>query len=127
MGTTAGTRSTPGSARAGESDVGGDERDEQYDLLTAALIGVAVGAGTALLLSALAPTPSRPAALRRSVKRGRGLARRGRAAALAAPEAVREQLGSYLETARDAIADTVEAELKDLRRAIRRRRRSLGL
>lgn len=125
MGTTAGTRSTLGSAREGESDVRDMDRDEQYDLLTAALIGVAVGAGTALLISALAPEP--PRGVQRAMRRGRKLATRGGRAALGAPEAAREQLGAYLESAREAIADTVEAELKDLRRAIRRRRRRLGL
>jgi gas vesicle protein len=125
MATTAGTRSTLGSARGGGSDVGGMDRDEQYDLLTAALIGVAVGAGTALLLSALAP--ERPVGVRRAMRKGRKLAARGGKVALGAPEAAREQLGAYLESAREAIADTVEAELKDLRRAIRRRRRRLGL
>lgn len=132
MGTTAGTRSTLGSAREGESDVRDMDRDEQYDLLTAALIGVAVGAGTALLISALVPEP--PRGVERAMRRGRKLAARGgklasrgSRAALAAPEAAREQLGAYLESAREAIADTVEAELKDLRRSIRRRRRRLGL
>jgi len=125
MGTTAGTRSTLGSAREGGPDARDMDRDEQYDLLTAALIGVAVGAGTALLLSAL--VPERPTGVQRAMRRSRKLAARGGRAALAAPEAAREQLGAYLESAREAIADTVEAELKDLRRAIRRRRRRIGL
>ena len=126
MGTTAETRNTPGSARAGEPEAGMD-RDEQYDLLTAALIGMAVGAGTALLLSALTPERPRPTRVQRAMKRGRKLAVRGGVAAKAMPEAARDQIGGYLESAREAIADTVEAELKDLRRSIRRRRRRLGL
>ena len=125
MATTAGTQSTLGSARAGGSDAMDMDRDEQYDLLTAALIGVAVGAGTALLISAFVPEP-RPG-VQRAMRRGRKLAARGGKAALVAPAAAQKQLGAYLESAREAIADTVEAELKDLRRAIRRRRRRLGL
>ena len=126
MGTTAETRSTPGSARAGGPDGRDMDRDEQYDLLTAALIGVAVGAGTALLLSALVPERPRPTRMQRAMKQGRKLAGRGGSGRVL-PAAAREQIGAYLEGAREAITDTVESELKDLRRALRRRRRRLGL
>ena len=40
---------------------------------------------------------------------------------------IQERLGEYFDTARDAIDHVVESELKDLRKAIRRRRRKLGL
>jgi gas vesicle protein len=102
------------------------DREEQYDLLTAALLGVAVGAAAALLVNAAIPRRDvHP--LRQAVRRGGKMARRSGRAVVAAPEAVRGQLGEYLKTAREAIADTVESELKDLRRSIRRQRRRVGL
>ena len=74
MSTTAQPRTSPGrrgrgsargSARAetrDERETGGAaDRDEQYDLLTAAMIGLAVGAGAALLLRR-GPGGSRPIA-----------------------------------------------------------------
>ena len=42
-------------------------------------------------------------------------------------EDVREQVGDYLESARNAIAETVEHEIRDLRKAIRRQRKKLGV
>lgn len=42
-------------------------------------------------------------------------------------EEIEERVGEYVESARDAIEHLVESELKDLRKAIRRRRRKLGL
>jgi hypothetical protein len=41
--------------------------------------------------------------------------------------AVREELGDALDSARDAVADVVESELRDLRKAIRRQRKRLGI
>lgn len=38
-----------------------------------------------------------------------------------------ESLGEFMEEARERIADTVESELKDLRKAIKRQRRKLGV
>ena len=38
-----------------------------------------------------------------------------------------EQVGGYLDDARKTVNKTVERELRELRRAIRRRRRSIGL
>ena len=102
------------------------DREEQYDLLTAALLGVAVGAAAAMLVSVSLPR-RQVHPLRKAARQGGQLARRSGRAAMAAPEVVREQLGEYLSSAREAITDTVEAELKDLRRSIRRRRRRLGL
>jgi hypothetical protein len=102
------------------------DREEQYDLLTAALLGVAVGAAAAMLVSASIPR-RQVHPLRQAARRGGKLAQRGGRAAMAAPEVVREQVGEYLSSAREAITDTVEAELKDLRRSIRRQRRRLGL
>lgn len=38
-----------------------------------------------------------------------------------------EQLGDYLQSARDAIDETVSHELNDLRKAVRRHRKRLGI
>jgi rRNA-processing protein FCF1 len=38
-----------------------------------------------------------------------------------------DEVGDYLSTVREAINDTVVGELKDLRRAIRRQRKRVGL
>lgn len=42
-------------------------------------------------------------------------------------EEIEGKLRDYFETARDTIEETVASELQDLRKAIRRRRRKLGL
>ena len=42
-------------------------------------------------------------------------------------EDIAERVGGYLESAREAIDDAVSHEVSDLRKAIRRRRRKLGL
>ena len=42
-------------------------------------------------------------------------------------EEIEERMRDYFESARDAIEHAVEDELKDLRKAIRRRRKKLGL
>ena len=42
-------------------------------------------------------------------------------------EAIEEKVRDYFEAARDHIDDFVESELKDLRKAIRRRRKKLGI
>jgi hypothetical protein len=42
-------------------------------------------------------------------------------------DAVREELGDALDSAREAVADVVETELRDLRKAIRRQRKRLGV
>lgn len=104
------------------------DREAQYDLLTAALLGVAVGAGAALLLSAGLNRPQ-PHPMRAALDRGRGMMKRRRGGRLRqlTPSAVRDQLGDYLEAAREAVADTVDAELKDLRRSVRRQRKRLGI
>ena len=41
-------------------------------------------------------------------------------------DAVREEIGDALDSAREAVADVVESELRDLRKAIRRQRTRLG-
>ena len=128
-----------------ESDRGRvSNRDQQYDLLTAAVLGAVIGAGAALMLRR-GPSGRRPlspvaraaggaaiVAARWANKRGRRgakwAARRGGELWDRVPVgAVREELGDALDSARDAVADVVESELRDLRKAIRRQRKRLGI
>ena len=150
-----------------------DEREQQYDLLTAALIGAAVGAGITLLLRRgpsgrrpvghLAGYAGRGAALAGLAglegakwAGGRGLegarwagGRAAEGARWAAPRARRgfrtavergeemidripvddvvEQVRDYVDTARDAINGVVKDELDDLRKAVRRQRKRIGI
>ena len=103
-----------------------------------------IGAGAALLLRR-GPTGRRPlspfasaaggaalTAARWAGKRGRTgarwAARRGEELWDRVPvDEVREELGDALESARHAVADVVESELRDLRKAIRRQRKRLGV
>jgi gas vesicle protein len=148
-------------------------REQQYDLLTAALIGAAVGAGITLLLRK-GPSGRRPVGpLTRYAGRGAALAglagfegakwagargldgarwaggRAAEGARWAAPRAKRgfrtavergeeiidripvddvvEQVRDYVDTARDAINDVVKDELNDLRKAVRRQRKRIGI
>ena len=119
-------------------------RDQQYDLLTAAVLGAVIGAGAALMLRR-GPSGRRPisplagvaggaaaGAARWAGKRGRQGARwaakRGSEAWDRVPvDAVREEIGDALDTAREKVADVVETELRDLRKAIRRQRKRLGV
>jgi len=123
------------SARDGE--IG---RDAQYDLLTAALIGAAIGA-TATLLLRRGPSGRRPVA---PVLRGAKWAGRGAMAASAAgarwarehgselidqipTERIEREVRETVGEARDRINGLVQHELRDLRKAIRRQRRRLGV
>jgi hypothetical protein len=150
-----------------------EDREQQYDLLTAALIGAAIGAGITLLVRR-GPSGRRPLgpALRYA---GRGAALAGMAgmegakwagsrglegarwaggraaegARWAAPRARRgirtavergeelidripvddmvEQVRDYVDTAREAINDVVKDELNDLRKAVRKQRKRIGI
>jgi hypothetical protein len=161
-------------ARASDPEMELDEdREQQYDLLTAALIGAAVGAGLTLLLRR-GPSGRRPVGpLIRYAGRGAALAgvagmggarwagerglegarwageRAAEGARWAAPRAKRgfraavergeelvdripvddmvEQVRDYVDTARDAINDVVKDELSDLRKAVRRQRKRIGI
>ena len=176
MGTTTKPEPTAGRNRARASDPEmdqDDEREQQYDLLTAALIGAAVGAGITLLLRR-GPGGGRPVgALGRYAGRGAALAglaglegakwaggrglegarwaggRAAEGARWAAPRARRgfrtavergeemidripvddvvEQVRDYVDTARGAINDVVKDELNDLRKAVRRQRKRIGI
>ncbi len=176
MGTTTKAEPTAGRSRALASDPEmevDEEREQQYDLLTAALIGAAVGAGITLLLRR-GPSGSRPVGpLMRYAGRGAALAglagfqgakwaggrgmegarwagdRAAEGARWAAPRAKRgfntavergedlidripvddvvEQVREYVDTARDAINNVVKDELTDLRKAVRRQRKRIGI
>jgi gas vesicle protein len=115
------------------------ERD-QYDLLTAAILGVVAGAGIALLFRGRRRKRT-PGALAREAKEMAGAAmgragRRGTKWAANRSEAmmdllpvedIAESIGDYVKSAREAIDDTVSHELNDLRKAIRRHRKHLGI
>jgi len=150
-----------------------EEREQQYDLLTAAIIGAAVGAGITLLLRR-GPSGRRPVGpLVRYAGRGAALAglaggegarwagnrgsegarwageRAMEGARWAAPRAQRgfrsavdrgeelvdripvddvvEQVRDYVDSARGAINDVVKDELNDLRKAVRRQRKRIGI
>ncbi len=150
-----------------------EAREAQYDLLTAAIIGAAVGAGITLLLRR-GPSGRRPIGpLVRYAGRGAGLAglaglegakragsrglegarwagdRAAEGARWAGPRAKRgfqsavdrgeelvdripvddmvEQVRDYVDTARDAINNVVKDELDDLRKAVRRQRKRIGI
>lgn len=128
-----------------------DRLDEQFDLLTAALLGVALGVGATMLMRR-GPSGHRPIGpMMRAAGRGARAAGRGSAAGLmwagargakgarwAGEQAgdlwdrvpvdeIQDTVGDYLESARDAIEDAVESELNDLRKSIRRQRKRLGL
>lgn len=122
----------------------GDGNDAQYDLLTAALMGVAVGAGLTFMLRR-GPSGRRPIAPALSGA-GRGLAWAGKHAWRASRDGatwagergdemwdkvprdeIRRSVRHGLSSAKESIDDAVEAELRSLRRSIRRRRKQLGL
>ena len=140
-----------------------EDREQQFDLLTAAVIGVAIGAGIALLVRK-GPSGRRPLlpvmdALGRGAKwsgamglegarwagdtippyasRARKGAARGAHWAreqsepllerLPALDDVTETVRDYVDAARDAISETVEHEARDLRKAIRRQRKRIGI
>jgi hypothetical protein len=133
---TPGARGRASSREAGEAD----RREEQFDLLTAALLGVALGAGVTMLLRQ-GPKGRRPgvtiarAAGRGAVRAGTLGAQGARWAAdrgeelwdRAGGDEMSERVRDYLDEARETISDVVSEELDDLRKAIRRQRKRLGV
>lgn len=129
------------SARPSEASGG---RESEYDLLTAALIGMTIGAGLTFMLRR-GPSGSRPVSpVMQGVVRGaswagrhtarlgsagaRWTAKRGEEAWDRIPrDEIRDHVSDYAGRARSALDDVVESELKDLRRAIRRQRKRLGI
>lgn len=119
--------------RRGKSDLSGD-------VLLAIGVGLAVGAGLALVARERARR-RRPAArfqrlTRRGVKEAKRLRDRGVKWAAHQGDVIRENanvseigdsVAEYLETARQTIDDAVTREIRDLRRAIRRERKRLGV
>jgi hypothetical protein len=126
-----------GSARGASAAT--EPREAQYDLLTAALLGLAIGAGTTLLLRR-GPSGRRPigpawvAARKGAQFAGRAAGRGARYAWEKGADAwervpreeIEEHVRDYFESARDTIDHYVQSELKELRQAIRRRRKKLG-
>ena len=99
--------------------------------MTAALLGVAIGVGTTLLLRR-GPSGRRPVApLVSGATLPVRVAGRKVAGAFRDPPsrraAVERQVRSFLDSARDRIDDAVESELRDLRGAIKRQRKRLGI
>lgn len=150
-----------------------DDREQQFDLLTAALIGAAVGAAVTLLfrtgpggrrpISPLVGGVGRGAALagmaglqgarwagERAAPGARWAAERGREGAKWAGKRakrgykiarerggdmiddlplddVADSVREYVDTAREAINDVVREEMSDLRKAVRRQRKRIGI
>lgn len=109
--------------------------EHEYDLLTAALLGAAVGATVTYLLRR-GPRGSRPLVagamgVAGGARRGARLLRRQRrgldARARDAMHDAGEHLRDYLGRARETIDDVVDSELRSLRKAIRRQRKRVGL
>jgi gas vesicle protein len=125
---------------SGPAGGSGAEREAQYDLLTAALIGAAIGA-TATLLFRRGPSGERPAAhVARGAKWAGGHALRGGTAGAVwakdrgaelldriPTERIQHDVSETVSEARDRIDSFVQAELKDLRKALRRQRKRLGV
>jgi hypothetical protein len=119
---------------------GGTGRDAQYDLLTAALIGAAIGA-TATLLLRRGPSGERPVApvMRGAKWAGRGAVAAGTVGAKWAREhggelidriptdRIQREVSDTVGEARERIDGFVQHELRDLRRALRRQRKRLGI
>src|ERR1700750_895573 len=127
-----------------EARGGAGGTDHEYDLLTAALIGITIGASVTYLMRR-GPAGRRPVSpVFDGIGRGAGWAGRKaarygqRGAKWAAQqgedlwdrvprEEIRENVSEYVGRAREAIDDMVESELNDLKRAIRRQRKRLGV
>lgn len=114
--------------------------DASTDLLLAIGVGLALGAGLALVARERARRRRPMARLerfaRRGVKEARRLRDRGTKWAVEHGEALRDgvpvseigdSVAEYLETARDSIDEAVNREIRDLRKAIRRERKRLGV
>src|ERR1700691_1843878 len=104
---------------------GGASRDAQMDLVTAALIGLAVGVSATLLLRR-GPRGVRPigpvvrAAARAGQRGARWVRDRGEDAWERIPrDEISDQVQDYARSARDAIDRAVHNELRTLRRALR--------
>jgi hypothetical protein len=125
--------------------------DHEFDLLTAALMGLTLGVAATLLLhrgasgrrpisaglsaagrgaqwaglAGLAGAKLAGGAMARGTRRG---VERGAELVDELPlDDISERIGDYLHAAKGAIEDTVMGELQDLRKAVRRQRKRLGI
>jgi gas vesicle protein len=113
------------------------DQNKQYDLLTAALIGAAVGVSATLLLRggirggsrrAAAIEPALRAARRVGTKGARWARERGEALWDRVPhDDIADTFKGYAETAREAIDRAVDSELRGLQKQLRRQRRRMHL
>jgi hypothetical protein len=105
----------------------GDVR-ETGTLITAALIGAAIGAGLGLLASRTFDEDSGVSVLMRTARKraSRELRRRSSAAGEAIGDA-RDAAAEFATRARDAFEDVLQREVKQLRKAARRQRRRFGV
>jgi len=139
MATTMGPRSG-GRSRASNGQDGTTESErDQYDLLTAAVLGLVAGAGIAMLFRGRRKRTAGALAREAKEMAGAAVGRAGRRGAKWASrrseqmmdmlpvEDVAESIGEYVRNAREAIDETVSHELNDLRKAIRRHRKHLGI
>lgn len=139
MATTMGPRSG-GRSRASNGHEGTTEGErDQYDLLTAAMLGVVAGAGIALLFRGRRKRTAGALAREAKEMAGAAVGRAGRRGAkwaasrseqmmdLLPVEDIAESIGDYVKSAREAIDETVSHEMNDLRKAIRRHRKHLGI
>ncbi len=109
------------------------DRNLQYDLLTAALIGAAVGVSATLLIRGTTARRSRgvidPAlqAARRAGKRSAQWAREhGQALWDRMPhDDIGDAVRGYAESAREAVDRAVDREIRDLKRQLRHQKRRL--
>ena len=97
------------------------------------MLGAVIGAGAALMLRR-GPSGRRPlspvarAAGGAALGAARWANKRGGELWDRVPvDTVREELGDALDSAREKVADVVDSELRDLRKAIRRQRKRLGI
>lgn len=107
-------------------------RDAQMDLVTAALIGLAVGVSATLLLRrgprGVRPiTPVMRAAARAGGRGARWVRARGEEAWDRVPrDEIADQVQDYARSAREAIDRAVHSELRTLRRALRAQARRVA-
>jgi signal transduction histidine kinase len=119
-----------GRARGAVSRAGA--HDAQMDLVTAALIGLAVGVSATLLLrrgpKGVRPiSPVMQAAARASTRGARWVRDRGEEAWDRVPrDEIADQVQDYARSARDAIDRAVHSELRTLRRALRAQARRVA-
>jgi len=112
------------------------DHNKQYDLLTAALIGAAVGVSATLLLRGSSSgvktrrviDPAIRAAKRVGTKGARWAREHGEALWDRVPhDDVSDAVRGYAESAREAIDRAVDTELRGLQKQLRRQRRRMHL